>query len=130
MDEKVFRPYRYCFRTWKDGIPAYRHELAETWECWNEMNELRGVDRPQQQQHFIMPKVKRAYDLFRHRSDDENRFCEFVELRDGWMGHMRRRKKKYHDKLFHGPLQTVLDGADDSEETIKDKETFRAFWPF
>lgn len=50
MDENIFGPYRYCFRTWKDGIPAYRHELAETWERWNEMNELRGVDRPQQQQ--------------------------------------------------------------------------------
>lgn len=39
-------------------------------------------------------------------------------------------KKKYHDKLFHGPLQTVLDGANDPEETINDEETFRALWPF
>lgn len=43
---------------------------------------------------------------------------------------MRRQKKRYHDKLFHGALQAVLDGADDPEETIKDKETFRALWPF
>lgn len=46
---------------------------------------------------------------------------------------MRRRKKKekrYHEKLFHGALQAVLNGADDSEETIKDEETFRALWPF
>lgn len=27
-------------------------------------------------------------------------------------------------------LQAVLDGANDPEETINDKETFRAFWPF
>lgn len=42
------------------------------------------------------------------------------------------KKKRYHDKLFHGALhlQTVLDDANDPEETIKDKETFRAFWPF
>lgn len=59
-------------------------------------------------------------------------FANFVELRDGWMGHMRRRKKRYHDKLFHGALhlQAVLDGANDPEKTIKDKETFRALWPF
>lgn len=34
---------------------------------------------------------------------------------------------------FHGALhlQAVLDGADDSEETIKNEETtFRALWPF
>lgn len=42
------------------------------------------------------------------------------------------KKKRYHDKLFHGALhlQTVLDDANDPEETIKDKETFRALWPF
>lgn len=66
-------------------------------------------------------------------------FANFVELRDGWIGHIRRRKTKYHDKLFHGALhlqavldalQTVLDGADDPEKTIKNKETFRALWPF
>lgn len=37
---------------------------------------------------------------------------------------MRRRKENT------GALQAVLDGADDSKETIKDKETFRALWPF
>lgn len=48
------------------------------------------------------------------------------------MGHIRRRKKeRYHDKLFHGALQAVLDDANDPEETIKDEETtFRALWPF
>lgn len=60
-------------------------------------------------------------------------FANFVELRDEWIGRMRRRKKKrYHDKLFHGALhlQAVHDGANHPEETIKDKETFRALWPF
>lgn len=92
------------------------------------MNELRGVDGHQQQQqtdvNFIITEDKRAYDLFRHRSNDENGFREFVELRDGWMGHIRRRKKKT------GALQAVLDGANNPEETIKDKETFRELWPF
>lgn len=49
------------------------------------------------------------------------------------MGHIRRRKTKYHDKLFHGALhlQAVLNGADDPEKTIENEETtFRALWPF
>lgn len=41
-----------------------------------------------------------------------------------------RRRKKYHENLFHGALQAVLDGANHPEKTIKDKETFRALWPF
>lgn len=46
----------------------------------NMMN-YEGVDRPQQQQqmdvNFIITEDKKAYDLFRHRSNDENGFCEF-----------------------------------------------------
>jgi hypothetical protein len=27
MNENLFRPFRYCYRTWKDGAVALRHEL-------------------------------------------------------------------------------------------------------
>jgi hypothetical protein len=30
IDESLFRPFRYCYRTWKDGAVAFRHELTET----------------------------------------------------------------------------------------------------
>ena len=30
MDERIFRPFQYCYRTWKDGAAAFRHELIET----------------------------------------------------------------------------------------------------
>lgn len=62
----------------------------------NMMN-YEGVDRPQQQQQmdvdFIMPEDKRAYDLFITAQMMKTDFANFVELRDGWMGHMRRRKE-------------------------------------
>jgi hypothetical protein len=35
MDEALFRPFRYCYRTWRDGAVAFRHELIETSRCWN-----------------------------------------------------------------------------------------------
>ncbi|EMF09799.1 uncharacterized protein SEPMUDRAFT_165565 [Sphaerulina musiva SO2202] len=139
VDENIFRPYQYCFRTWKDGIPAYRHELAETWECWNEMNELRGVDRPQQQQQtdvkFIITQDKRAYDLFVTAQMMKTDFANLLNCEtDGWVRaetYEATKKKRYHDKLFHGALHAVLDDANDSEETTKNEETtFRALWPF
>jgi hypothetical protein len=33
MDEALFRPFRYCYRTWRDGAVAFRHELIETWRA-------------------------------------------------------------------------------------------------
>jgi hypothetical protein len=30
MDEALFRPFRYCHRTWEDGAVAFREELIQT----------------------------------------------------------------------------------------------------
>lgn len=50
------------------------------------MNELRGVDRPQQQQqtdaNFIITEDKRAYDLFIAAQMMKTDFANFVELRE------------------------------------------------
>lgn len=76
-----------------------RHGSVET-----KMDELRGVDRPQQQQqtdvNFIMPEDKRAYDLFVTAQIMKTDFANFVELRDGWMGHIRRRKENLTRSYF------------------------------
>ena len=37
MDEALLRPFRYCYRTWKDGAVAFRHELDKTSERWQEL---------------------------------------------------------------------------------------------
>ena len=34
MDEALIRPFRYCYRTWRDGAVAFRHELIETAQRW------------------------------------------------------------------------------------------------
>lgn len=34
MAEGMFRPFRYCYGTWKDGGTAFRHELIETRKDW------------------------------------------------------------------------------------------------
>lgn len=103
------------------------------------MNELRGVDRPQQQQQtdvkFIITQDKRAYDLFVTAQMMKTDFANLLNCEtDGWVRaetYEATKKKRYHDKLFHGALHAVLDDANDSEETTKNEETtFRALWPF
>jgi hypothetical protein len=37
INESLFRPFRYCYRTWKDGAAALRHELIETARLWKEL---------------------------------------------------------------------------------------------
>jgi hypothetical protein len=34
MDEGIFRPFQYCYGTWKDGAVAFQHELIETSKDW------------------------------------------------------------------------------------------------
>lgn len=34
VNECLFRPFRYCYRTWKDGAVAFRHELIDTSKDW------------------------------------------------------------------------------------------------
>lgn len=63
MDEALFRPFRYCYRTWKDGAVAFREELIETSRCWGDVG-LAG-ECP-----FIMPTPeelvmhKKEYKMF------------------------------------------------------------------
>lgn len=33
----MFRPFRYCYRTWKDGAVAFRQELIETSKDWRKL---------------------------------------------------------------------------------------------
>ena len=37
MDESLFRPFRYCYRTWDDGAAAFREELIQTALHWQEL---------------------------------------------------------------------------------------------
>ena len=35
--DDLFRPFRYCHRTWKDGAVAFRHELIDISRRWKEL---------------------------------------------------------------------------------------------
>lgn len=37
LDDDLLRPFRYCHRTWRDGAPAFRHELIEISSRWKEL---------------------------------------------------------------------------------------------
>ena len=37
LDETLLRPIRYCHTTWRDGVAAFRQELIELSQHWNEL---------------------------------------------------------------------------------------------
>jgi hypothetical protein len=41
MDENLFRPFRYCSRTWQDGAAAFRDVLIKTSMHWQDLG-LKG----------------------------------------------------------------------------------------
>lgn len=51
MNEALFRPFRYCYRTWKDGIVAFRREHIETSRHWNDLGFTARV-------HFLRPHLR------------------------------------------------------------------------
>ncbi|KAM3414317.1 hypothetical protein BST61_g11613 [Cercospora zeina] len=130
MDENLFRPYRYCYRTWKDGIAAYRHEITETLKHWDDLR--LQVDRPELDSNAIF-EDKKAYDLFVTAQTLKKDLAGLLDCAtDGWVeAHAYSATKKAHDELFRGMLLAVLDKTDpDPSETVEDEETLRAIWPF
>ncbi|KAF2211362.1 hypothetical protein CERZMDRAFT_112776 [Cercospora zeae-maydis SCOH1-5] len=130
MDEHLFWPYRYWYRMWKDGIAAYRHEITETLEHWDNLR--LQVDRPEVDPNVIY-EDKKAYDLFVTAQTLKKDLAGLLECAiDGWVGaEVYSATKKAHDELFQGMLLAVLDDTDpDPAETVEDEDTMRAIWPF
>ncbi|KAF2221656.1 kinase-like domain-containing protein [Elsinoe ampelina] len=130
MNENLFRPYRYCYRTWKDGIPAFRHELAETLKHWTDL-ELE-VDPPDVPSDVICEDQK-AYNMFVTAQTLKKDLADLLGCEtDGWVrAEAYDQTEKAHGELFRGMLQAVLQAdAHDPSETVNDEETLRAIWPF
>lgn len=132
MDETLFRPFRYCYRTWRDGATAFRHELIETAHRWKELG-LAGSCP------FYTPTPKR---LTVHQ-EKYQRFVASRELRsilssllnvasDGWAPPEDwETVEKSHKELFDGMLQAVLrNEAPSNDEPIRNEEDLKEIWPF
>jgi len=132
MNENPFRPFRYCYRTWKDGAVALRHELIETSRHWTEL----GFEG-----HCLYP-IPTSEELTNHEAEyklfeaAQNLRRDSASLlntaSDGWvpLENWEATKLAYKE-LFNGMLQTVLNNSDfDGDEPIKDVRTLRSIWPF
>ncbi|PYI04322.1 hypothetical protein BO78DRAFT_320726 [Aspergillus sclerotiicarbonarius CBS 121057] len=132
MDQNLFRPFRYSYRTWKDGAVALQHELIETSRYWGKLGFA-------DQCPFALPPPKalathqKEYKLFEAA---QNLRCGLSDLlntaTDGWVPvEDWETTQAAHNELFDGMLQAVLNNPQaDPDEPVKDKETLRSIWPF
>ncbi|XPS81053.1 hypothetical protein M3J09_012996 [Ascochyta lentis] len=132
MDESLFRPFRYCYRTWEDGAVAFREELIQTSLHWKELGLLGSCPFP----------VPFPDELVRHQKDYKQ-FEAAHQLKhslsgllsttsDGWVpSEQWEATELAHREVFAGMLQEVLGNKQpDDDEPIRSEEDLREIWPF
>ena len=132
MNDNIFRPFRYCYRTWKDGAVALRHEMIETTRLWNELG-FEGQCRYPLPTQEELEKHEKEYRLFEAAQNLRTDLSSLLNTAsdgwvppDGWKAAQSGQKE-----LFDGMLQAVLTNADsDDDEPVRDEMTLRSIWPF
>lgn len=132
LDESLFRPFRYCYRTWKDSVVPFHHELIETSRHWTDLG-LPG----------LCPYAIPVPEVLTRHEEHYRRFVAACELRrdlsrllntasDGWVpSEDWEATSLAHKEMFAKILEAVLDYEDpDNIEPIKSERELREIWPF
>ncbi|KAF2489925.1 hypothetical protein BU16DRAFT_553217 [Lophium mytilinum] len=132
MDEAFFRPYRYCYRTWKDGAVAFRDELIHTARRWEELGlaDICPYSTPTPEE---LAAHKKMYQLFLAAQELRSTLSVLLNTAtDGWVPPedwemVKQAYKEYYD----GMLEAVLKNEDaDDDEPIRSENDLREIWPF
>lgn len=132
MNEALFRPFRYCYRTWKDGAVALRHELIQTSQQWKQLGFAGSCP-------FTLPEAEelaihwKEYRTFEAAHDLKRNLSSLLDTAsDGWVPTEDWESKRLAQReLFDGMLQAVLSNEDpDDDEPIRNEKDLRAIWPF
>ncbi|PWY87070.1 hypothetical protein BO94DRAFT_596146 [Aspergillus sclerotioniger CBS 115572] len=124
-DQNLFRPYRYSYRTWKDGAIALQHELIETSRHWEKLGFADQCPFPLPPATALATHQK-EYRLFEAA---QNLRCGLSDLlntaSDGWVPVQEwETTQAAHKELLDGMLQVVLNNEDaDPDEPVKDEAT-------
>ncbi|KAF2806520.1 uncharacterized protein BDZ99DRAFT_501336 [Mytilinidion resinicola] len=132
MDEAFFRPYRYCYRTWKDGAVAFRDELIQTARRWEELGLADTCPYPTPTP-VELATHKKEYQLFLAAQELRSNLSVLLNTAtDGWAPPEDwETVKQAHKEYYDGILEAVLNNGDpDDDEPIRSEDDLREIWPF
>ncbi|KAL4980117.1 hypothetical protein BDW66DRAFT_125664 [Aspergillus desertorum] len=120
MNGNIFRPFRYCYRTWKDG--AALDELGFEGQCPFPLPTRDELGKQQKEYRLFEAVQNLRTDL----ASLLNTASDGWVPPDGWKAAQSAQKE-----LFDGMLQAVLTNAgSDDDEPVRDEMTLRSIWPF
>lgn len=132
MDESIFRPFRYCYRTWKDGAVAFRHELIEISNDWVVLGFAGSCPfaTPSAEDMALHRKEYRCFEAAQNLKRDLSSLLDVAS--DGWVPPEGWEAAKVENKaMFDGMLEAVLTNKDpDDDEPIRGERDLRDIWPF
>ncbi|RDW76456.1 uncharacterized protein DSM5745_06448 [Aspergillus mulundensis] len=132
MDDNLFRPFRYSWRTWKDGAVALRHDMIETARLWKDLGLVGPCPYPLPTPKDIAHH-KKEYRLFEAAQQLRTNLSDLLNTTsEGWVPSDDWEETRLaHKELFRGMLEAVVSNQEaDDDEPVKDEKTLRAIWPF
>lgn len=132
MNKSLFRPFFYCYRTWRIGAPVLRHELIEMSSNWTVLSFDGTCPYPMPTPDEFTEQQKK-YKLFEAATELRSIVSSKLHsATDGWVP-----SEDWEDtKRFHGILyDTIAEGISkaeiaEDEEVISTVECLRDCWPF
>jgi len=139
MDESLFRPFRYCFRTWNDSAVAFMHELIETSRHWQELGFAASCSVPESPVADLKAHRK-EYLTFEAGQALEGTMSSLLNTAsDGWVPlEDWEATKSLHKELINAALESVSTSVEDEstgtddvdDDPIKTERDLREVWPF
>lgn len=133
VDDSLYRPLRYCHRTWGDGATAFHEELIQTARQWEQLGFEAACPFPLPAPDEITIHRKNyrlleaAQQLKEVLADVLNNFSS-----DGWVPTEDWNSAELaHQAAFEGIKQEILaDEHPDEDEPLKCEDDLREIWPF
>jgi hypothetical protein len=130
MDQRMFRPFRYSWRTWEDSPTGYRQELIDTAQGWDKLG-LSGSCPYQLPSESELTSHKELYRYFETSVQLKDALMRFVGCgSDGYVEatHWHQAEEAY--KLFYEGLAEQIQTDTDTDDPLQNESDLREIWPF
>ena len=132
MGETLFRPFRYCHRTWKDGVVTFHEELIQVAQHWKELNlpDICPFILPSPGELNIHQKDFKLFEASHQLRDGLSSLLDTAS--DSWVpSEAWETTKSAHRETFKGLLRQIMENeSPDNDEPIRNEADLREICPF